>query len=140
MFLLLLACAPDSPPPVHPPPATFEHWLHAVPDELTRRAGAYHYEDVVQLPADTLAATIFARTRAHTPGCLDALTLGAADATGTTQTTADQPHTPMRLLRHAVAPAQLREPLTLYVDAVASCEPGLEVVQLDLFVSRGPVR
>lgn len=140
MVLFLLACTPSlSTPVLAPVDATYEHWLTAVPDEVGHHDGRYWYEDLVQLPPDTLAATLFARTSAASPTCVEQVRLGAESHDADSSHTIDGVRSRM-LVRHDVAPTQLRHELALYVAVDTLCEPDFQVEQLDVFVRRGAVR
>lgn len=139
MVLFLLACTPESLPVPAPEPVVHEHWLTAVPDEVGQHDGRYWYEDVVQLPPDTLAATVFARTSAGTPHCVEQLRLGAQSEAADSSHAVGSVQSRM-LVRHDIAPAQLRQKLALYLVVDVRCNPTFTVDQLDVFIERGAVR
>jgi hypothetical protein len=147
MLLFLFACAPEYALQGPPTPVSLEHWLTAFPDELHPEGTPVRwvYEDVVELPDDTLSATLVARTSIHGDPCDASVRLGAAGWQMGSESERDWVGQTAFNARHELYPGLLHDELELYVvfDAPpGECPeaPSFVVDGLDLHITRGARR
>lgn len=149
MLLFALACVDPTVGAPLPDAERQEIWLTAQPDELFVRADGDHgrqlvYEDVVQLPDDTLTARLFASTTLEGDACgrVDVF-VGARSEDLSSQTRSTWPGHPRFAIQHPLDPTLLGDPLELFVASRAPGDcigPQLDVSGLALVITRGARR
>lgn len=152
MFLLALACTdPGLAPGPYVEPTVQEVWLTAGPDEIHARATSaagsqYVYEDVVELPPDTLAATLVVSAGFDDAPCAPVdVFLGARSQGWVSESRRSAPGARLAA-HHDLDPRLFREPLELFASSrspgTATCPPGptMDVDGMLLWITRGAVR